>query len=121
MHTGGRRQTQLLFKQRISLCEIQKIKLAEREGFEPPDPLQNQRFSRPPLSTTQPPLPKRIDYYTLKKKLNDWRRGRDSNILYRISVLAAIRPLTKIWTKRINYYTRQALALDADEICVSMS
>ena len=30
--------------------------LAEREGFEPPVPFQVQRFSRPPLSTAQPPL-----------------------------------------------------------------
>ena len=30
--------------------------MAEREGFEPPDGLTRQRFSRPPLSTTQPPL-----------------------------------------------------------------
>ena len=28
----------------------------EREGFEPPVPLRVQRFSRPPLSTAQPPL-----------------------------------------------------------------
>ena len=30
--------------------------MAEREGFEPPERANAQRFSRPPLSTTQPPL-----------------------------------------------------------------
>jgi hypothetical protein len=30
--------------------------LAEREGFEPPDPSRGQRFSRPPPSTARPPL-----------------------------------------------------------------
>jgi uncharacterized protein len=30
--------------------------MAEREGFEPPGPLRAQRFSRPPQSTTLPPL-----------------------------------------------------------------
>ena len=30
--------------------------VAEREGFEPPERANAQRFSRPPLSTTQPPL-----------------------------------------------------------------
>ncbi len=30
--------------------------MAEREGFEPPERVNAQRFSRPPLSTTQPPL-----------------------------------------------------------------
>ena len=29
---------------------------AEAEGFEPPEPVKVQRFSRPPLSTTQPHL-----------------------------------------------------------------
>ena len=29
---------------------------AEREGFEPPDPVTGQRFSRPPQSTALPPL-----------------------------------------------------------------
>ena len=38
--------------------------MAEREGFEPPEVLP-QRFSRPPLSTTQPSL--------------EWRRHSDSN------------------------------------------
>ena len=28
----------------------------EREGFEPPDPAKDQRFSRPPHSTALPPL-----------------------------------------------------------------
>jgi hypothetical protein len=32
-------------------------RLAEREGFEPPVPFRVQRFSRPPPSTTRPPLP----------------------------------------------------------------
>ena len=32
------------------------ISMAEREGFEPPDGLTRQRFSRPPHSTTLPPL-----------------------------------------------------------------
>jgi hypothetical protein len=32
--------------------------LAEREGFEPPEPVRAQRFSRPPLSTAQPSLQK---------------------------------------------------------------
>src|SRR5919112_948101 len=31
-------------------------KMAEREGFEPPVGLPPQRFSKPPLSTTQPSL-----------------------------------------------------------------
>ena len=31
--------------------------LAEGEGFEPPEALQLQRFSRPPLSTAQPTFP----------------------------------------------------------------
>ena len=35
--------------------------MAEREGFEPPERANAQRFSRPPLSTTQPPL--RTDYF----------------------------------------------------------
>ena len=30
--------------------------MAEGEGFEPPERANAQRFSRPPLSTTQPPL-----------------------------------------------------------------
>ncbi len=30
--------------------------VAEREGFEPPEPLRAQRFSRPPRSTTLPSL-----------------------------------------------------------------
>ena len=30
--------------------------VAEREGFEPPDDSHRQRFSRPPHSTTLPPL-----------------------------------------------------------------
>ena len=30
--------------------------MAERVGFEPTEPVKVQRFSRPPLSTTQPPL-----------------------------------------------------------------
>ena len=32
------------------------IILAEREGFEPPEPSRAQRFSRPPQSSTLPPL-----------------------------------------------------------------
>src|SRR5918995_312053 len=34
--------------------------LAEREGFEPPEPFPVQWFSRPPPSTTRPPLRTRI-------------------------------------------------------------
>ncbi len=30
--------------------------MADREGFEPPEPLRAQRFSRPPQSTTLPPV-----------------------------------------------------------------
>ena len=30
--------------------------LAEGEGFEPPEPVKVQRFSRPPVSATHPPL-----------------------------------------------------------------
>src|SRR5271154_7199520 len=30
--------------------------MAEGEGFEPPGPFRAQRFSRPPVSTTHPPL-----------------------------------------------------------------
>ncbi len=37
-----------------------KMKMAEREGFEPPGPLRAQRFSRPPQSTTLPPLQVRV-------------------------------------------------------------
>ena len=33
-----------------------QIKLAESEGFEPPEGITPQRFSRPPLSTAQPAL-----------------------------------------------------------------
>jgi hypothetical protein len=32
------------------------MKMAEGEGFEPPESLHPQRFSRPPQSTTLPPL-----------------------------------------------------------------
>jgi hypothetical protein len=32
--------------------------VAERKGFEPLEPVKVQRFSRPPLSTAQPPLRK---------------------------------------------------------------
>ena len=42
-------------------------RLAEREGFEPPVTGTPQRFSRPPLSTTQPSL-----YF--KKTLNFYRK-----------------------------------------------
>lgn len=39
--------------QTISIYMLQR---PEAEGFEPPVPSQVQRFSRPPLSTTQPHL-----------------------------------------------------------------
>jgi hypothetical protein len=44
---------------------IKNNRMAEGEGFEPPEGLRPQRFSRPPQSTTLPPL--RINYsaYTL--------------------------------------------------------
>lgn len=37
----------------------QNSEMAERQGFEPWDPVKGQRFSRPPRSTTPPPL--RVD------------------------------------------------------------
>ena len=40
----------------------QRSRLAERKGFEPLEPVKVQRFSRPPLSTAQPPL--RSNYFT---------------------------------------------------------
>ena len=36
--------------------QINRGKMAERVGFEPTEPLQAQRFSRPPRSTTPAPL-----------------------------------------------------------------
>src|SRR6266852_5298528 len=38
-------------------CTRRPIGLAEGEGFEPPEPLRVQWFSRPPPSTTRPSLP----------------------------------------------------------------
>ncbi len=51
-------QTKIVFMRAIVQNTMALIKtiLAEREGFEPPEPARTQRFSRPPLSTTQPSL-----------------------------------------------------------------
>jgi hypothetical protein len=43
-------------KKALEKQALKKINIAEREGFEPPDSLHRQRFSRPPHSTTLPPL-----------------------------------------------------------------
>ena len=40
--------------------------MAEREGFEPPERANAQRFSRPPLSTTQPPLQRYLNNATAR-------------------------------------------------------
>ena len=40
--------------------------MAEREGFEPPERANAQRFSRPPLSTTQPPLRRYLNNATAR-------------------------------------------------------
>ena len=54
--------------------------MAERQGFEPWEGINPQRFSRPPLSATQPPLLKRryntqfldrLKAFYLKKKIID--------------------------------------------------
>ena len=41
---------------RPPLYPLSYRRLAEREGFEPPEGINPQRFSRPPHSTTLPPL-----------------------------------------------------------------
>jgi hypothetical protein len=43
-----------------------KTLLAESEGFEPPVQQAVQRFSRPPLSTTQPTLQRQVSANSLK-------------------------------------------------------
>ena len=47
--------------------------LAERQGFEPWDPLQDQRFSRPPRSTT--PAPLRGDWRERVVAFRRWFKG----------------------------------------------
>jgi hypothetical protein len=59
---------------RESLRENPKtlLPIAEREGFEPPETLLPQRFSRPPLSTTQPSLSEKnytVRTATFKKRV----------------------------------------------------
>ena len=41
--------------------------MAERTGFEPAEGVNPQRFSRPPLSTTQPPLQVDLNNYCKNK------------------------------------------------------
>ena len=57
----------------ISPCEVKLICLlaasvAEKEGFEPPEPSRVQRFSRPPHSTTLPFLRAVQKYYKLNSR-----------------------------------------------------
>ena len=55
------------------LGHLSDIRLAEREGFEPPVSAKIQRFSRPPLSTAQAPLHLYLfSLILLKNDLRSW-------------------------------------------------
>lgn len=53
---GPKRDDKHTARSRNGLTATRQRIVAERKGFEPLEPVKVQRFSRPPLSTAQPPL-----------------------------------------------------------------